>query len=671
MNSKLLLRLIKSSMDKCRHIRIPFLLVGIINVTVFYILSTLVYGDALIKDGIEVFYGAETVDMVLMIGCIVVAIISIIVILYANAFVMKDRRREIGLYGILGLSKKSIVTMLFYETIIHLIICLGGGLLIGTFLNKLMVLILYKLAGQPPVNGFVFSENALLLTIVLFLIVYGICFIYNVLGIKISKPVELLRSKSAGEKEPKSKIITLAIGIITIVAGYYVAINCDSTFDTFTMLFSSIGLVIIATYCLFIAGTIAILKAIKKNRKMYYKTSNFIGVANLMYRMKHNAVGLASICVLSTAVIILISCIASLVALSENTLNSIYPSDVMVKYVSEDDTVSEKFESLVEELDGYDLEKVETRDLWNVEWIHRSEDQTGKFLKLSDLEDYEFDNIKNVYIITQDTYNRYAKDSINLEKGQVCIADSDNNKYDFVSCEDINYKASDDKLDQNVMAPFKDASMSLFTSIYIIVPDDETGFEIRNNTTDSNMIQGNENCKIYISSFDINGNLTEKEINTIKNKLSAISDNCDISIRQEDEQFFKNLYGGILFVGMFLLIIFAIVTVLIIYYKQMSEGYEDNGRYQILKKVGLTEKETKASINRQVMIMFFLPIVVASIHAIVASNIIRLFMKMILYVDAFTFNMAVLGSIVFFAVIYCIVYKLTSRQYYKIVSFNN
>jgi len=670
MNSKLLLRLIKSSMDKSRHIRIPFLLVGVFTIMTFYILSSMVFSDFLIKGGKDVFYGATQISLILMMGCIVIAAISVIVILYANAFVMKDRRREIGLYGILGLSKKSIVLMLLYETIINLVICLGGGLIIGTFLNKLMVLILYKLAGAPPVNGLVFSKYALIITVFLYIIIYGICLIYNVFGIQISKPVELLRSNVTGEKEPKLKFITLITGIVSLAVGYYLAFNCSSTFDTFSMLFMAIVMVVIATYCLFTAGSIALLKAIKNNKKLYYKTSNFVGVANLMYRMKHNAVGLASICVLSTAVIILISCVVSLVALGEKTLDRKFPSDVMMHYTADSDSVAAQFEEVVQELDGIEASNIETRDLWAANWVHMPEDETGTFRYMTKDNVSNITSWRNIYIVSQNTYNRFAKDPIILQNGEVCVADTEHNDYDYLTCGNNYYEVSEDVIDQRVMKPFTDPTMDLIASVYIVVPDDETGFEIVKDDTGAFSLQVETDSKKYVSSFDVNRKLTDKEIETVRNKLSTITDNYDLSFRQEDAQFFASLYGGVMFVGVFLAIIFAMVTVLIIYYKQMSEGYEDNGRYQILKKVGLTEREVKASINRQVMIMFFLPIVAASIHAVVASNIIRLFMQMLLYVDTFTFNMAVAGSIAFFVIIYCIVYRITSRQYYKIVSFN-
>ncbi|MCR5273089.1 MAG: ABC transporter permease [Lachnospiraceae bacterium] len=670
MNSKLLLRLIKSSMDKSRHVRIPFLFVGVFTIMTFYIIASMVFSDFLIRDGKDVFYGATQISMILMIGCFVIALISTVVILYANAFVMKDRRREIGLYGILGLTKKSIVLMLFYETVIHLVICLGGGLLIGSFLNKLMVLILYKLAGEPPVNGFVFSVYSIGLTVILYLLIYAICFIYNVFSIQISKPVELIRSRETGEKEPKAKKVTLIIGVATLAVGYYYAINCESTFDSFNTLFIAIIMVVMATYCLFTAGTIALLKAIKKNKKLYYKTGNFVGVANLMYRMKHNAVGLASICILSTAVIILISCVVSLVALSERTLDRKFPSDVMIYYASDESEVAERFNETVEDIDYLEAEKIETRDLWTTSWLQSAEDETGEFSYMSEMDYFDINSWRTIYIVTQNTYNRFADEPINLNEGEVCIADTANNDYSYLSCGDVYYTASEEKLDQDVMKPFTDPTMDLIVGVYIIVPDEATGFDIVKNDPAVVSTRGSEYEKNYVSSFNLRKDISDEERADIRNRLSAIVANADISFREEDEQFFKSLYGGVMFVGVFLAIIFAMVTVLIIYYKQMSEGYEDNGRYQILKKVGLTENEVIRSINRQVMIMFFLPIAAAAVHAVVASNIIRLFMKMLLYVDAFTFNMAIFGSVMFFAVIYCVVYRITSKQYYKIVSFD-
>ncbi|WP_177205606.1 ABC transporter permease [Acetitomaculum ruminis] len=667
MNNKLLIRLIKNSMAKSRHTRIPFVIVSILTMMTFYIISSMAFSDFFIKDEKEVFYGAGHIISILMIGSIIIAIIAAVIILYANAFIMRDKRREIGLYGILGLTKKNINLMLLYESSFYLIISLAFSIIAGTFLNKLMVMVLYKLTNQQPVEGMVYSTKSVIMTCILATVIYGIALIYNICSIQLSKPVELLRSNKAGEKEPKIKFLILIIGLISLIAGYYIAINCENTIDSLFFFFLAVFLVVLATYCLFTAGSIAILKWIKNNKKLYYKTNNFIGVGNLMYRMKHNAVGLASICVLSTAVIILISSVFSLSALGKRSIENRCPKDIIFRYTTENEESGKKFENAVKQLKGLDIKDIETRALWSSEWGFYEGDEIGYFRYLSDDDRYNMSVWRNVYIILEDSYNKFAKEPIKLKKDEVGVIDSQKNKYTHLTCGNNTYKAMGD-LEYKTLSLFRDSTMDLFTSVYIVVPDKKTAISLLKN--DPSIPENLKSSMQYISSFNLKERMSEDEISQIKALLSSLCDNDDYSIiiKQEDTQFFISLYGGVLFVGIFLAIIFLMVTVLIIYYKQMSEGYQDKSRYEIMKKVGLTEKEVKSSINRQVMIMFFMPIIAAGIHTVVASSIIRLFLGMILYVDAFTFNITIFSSIAVFALVYCLVYRITSRQYYEIVN---
>lgn len=666
MNSKLIFRLIRSSFEKNRHIRIPFFLVGIFNMMVFYIVSSLATSEFLVNESGELFYGAAQISIILRIGSGIIAIISSILILYANNFIMKDRRREIGLYGILGLAKKSVVALLIYETLIHVIICVGGGILVGTFLNKLMLLTLYKLAGQTPVMGFMFSKEAFVLTLVLGFGVYFICLIYNICSVQLSKPVELLRSDRMGEKEPKVKALTLILGLVEIGAGYYLALTCRSSIDSFGIMFIAIALVIAGTYALFTTGTIAILKAIKNNRNAYYQTKNFVGVANLMYRMKHNAAGLASICVLSSGVILLISSVASLAALGKQNIDMMYPRDVMVSYVSAEADVEARANALVDGLQGIEVTKVDTMPYWGTTWMHLDDMEAGEFDYVDEAAMTNFNVWVPTYIVTEEMYNQNAKTPLHVEDGEVYVYDTKHKKYDHLTCGNHTYEVKG-SLDLNAIRPIRDASMMLFDMVYVMVPDEAAARELI--ADDPIWAKEDGQGVQYLTYFNVKGKLTDEQIVNIKDTLGVLGANGaeDVTIKQEYSEFFMSLYGGVFFVGIFLAIIFVTATVLIIYYKQMSEGFEDHHRYQILKKVGLTETEVRSSINRQVMILFFLPLVVAAVHISVASHIIRLFLQMIVYVEPMTFRFAIAGSIAAFAVIYCIVYKLTSGQYFKIV----
>ena len=281
-------------MQKNKKTLIPYLIAGTMTVMIYYILQSLAYCPYIYKDGVEAFYGAQIIAILLDISGQIVAIFAVIFLFYTNQFMMRARKKEMGLYGVLGMSKKNITYILAAESLIHAFICIVAGIIMGTFLNKLMLLILYKIIGQTPVNGLFFSAEALKSTLVLFVIFYAVCLIYNIISIRVGNPIELLQSDKTGEKEPKVKVFIFLLGIVTLIAGYGLALSAKSIGDAINILFLSILLVVIATYCLFTAGSIFILKRLKKNPKFYYKTKNFISVSNLMFRMKHNAAGLAA-----------------------------------------------------------------------------------------------------------------------------------------------------------------------------------------------------------------------------------------------------------------------------------------------------------------------------------------------------------------------------------------
>ena len=275
MNNRLLNKLVFQGISKNKKTMIPFFIAETFIVMVYYILTSLAFGPYIYYDHKEVFYGAQTVAILLDMASGIIGIFAVIFIMYANQFVMKDRKREIGLYGILGLSKTNITVMMIKETIIKAVVGIGGGVLVGTFLNKIMLLILFKIVKEDPVKGILFSSVALKKTIILFAFILIACCIYNISSVNLGSPIELLRSNKTGEKEPKVKWVTFVIGIVTLVMGYYMALSCKSTGEAVEKLFTSIFLVIVGTYCLFIAGSIFVLKKLKNNKKKEHKKFNF------------------------------------------------------------------------------------------------------------------------------------------------------------------------------------------------------------------------------------------------------------------------------------------------------------------------------------------------------------------------------------------------------------
>lgn len=665
-NSKLLTRLTLTGMKNNRKRLIPFLMAATFTIMIFYILTSLAYTPYIISNGEEAFYGARTIAIMLKIGSRIVAFVSAIFIIYANQFVMKSRKKEMALYGVLGMSKRNITFIMILETVINILITVGIGILAGTFLNKISLLILYKIIKQTPINGILFEAKALINTVVLFGIIFLICLIINVTSIRVGNPITMLKSDKTGEKEPKVKVFTFIIGIITLGAGYYIALATHSTFAAAQTLIISILLVIIGTYCLFIAGSIFILKLLKKNERFYYKTRNFISVSNLIYRMKHNAAGLASICILSTAVILLLTCGSSLMLLGENNINNMYPTDVRVEFEDDEKKPEEYYTNIINNA-------IKKSDVNNAELICRQYEsimltkEGDSYIYINYLGD--IDNNKDVYMVALDDYNRYIGKDIKLADDEILVYTTDEeykeNNQKIMNICDHQYNVVGEA-DYKALHYIFDPTMALFERYIIVFKNEE---DIDSIISGNTLTMNNSEKQTYIG-YDIKGTLDKNSMNIFKETVNSIDGNATVKFKEEERTFFYNIYGGAFFVGIFMAILFLIATVMIIYYKQMSEGYEDQKRFEILAKVGLTEREAKKTIKRQVMILFFMPVIAAIIHSVVATGIIRLFLRMILVVDSAVFAAAIGIVCIIFFVIYAIVYKITSGQYYRIVYAN-
>ena len=669
MNNRLLTRITITGIKKNKKTLIPFLTAGTFTVMIFYIIESLAYCPYIYKDGVEAFYGAQTIAVILELAATIIGFFAIIFMIYANRFVTKGRKKEMALYGVLGMSKRNITCIMALETLINTGICIGAGILAGTFLNKLMLLMLYKIIGQEAVNGMVFSGRGFIVTLTLFVIIFACCLIINVTSIRVGNPIDLLKSDKTGEKEPKVKILTLIIGILALAAGYYIALTTKTTGDAISVLVTSVILVIIGTYCLFISGSIFVLKMLKKNKKYYFKTRNFISVSNLMYRMKHNAAGLASICVLSTAVILLLTCGASLMALGEKNINERYPNDVKVllraDYAGADNEYAKLVKRAAEE-SGIEYADIISREYKTT--VFNKEGNTYFYLQQNQFIDIA--SSRDVYMLTVDDYNRYSGRNIKLEKGEILLYTSDApsvfGKNETGDSTIIINKNTYKVVGEAELTPINyiiNPTMSLFDKAIFVFADEQEMNQVAMNDSYNGV---SDDYEIYIG-YDLKNEPSQESVKQFTDSLMAADSECSVGLKSEDRTVFYNVYGGVFFVGIFMSVLFLIATVMIIYYKQMSEGYEDQKRFDILSKVGLTEKEAKTSIKRQVMILFFMPVAAAVIHTFVAANIIRLFLKLLLPVDALTFYASIGAVCVIFFVVYTLVYRLTSSQYYRIV----
>ncbi|MCR5033082.1 MAG: FtsX-like permease family protein [Lachnospiraceae bacterium] len=668
MNHKLLTRLALDGMKNNRKTVLPFILVSVLNAVIYYIFVSLAYSHFLVREDGEVFYGAGQLTLILTIASWVVTIIAALFVLYGNQFVMKNRRKEMGLYGVLGLSKKNLTRIMFTEFLVQLFSILSLGILIGTFLNKLMLLLLYKVVKQPPVEGMMFSPEATIRTAILFTAVLFVCLVQNLLSVQFGNPIDLLHSDHMGEKEPKVKILLLFVGTVCLAAGYIMALQSKGTFDAISKLFSSILFVIIGTYALFTAGTIFILKVLKKRRGFYYKTRHFISVSNLMFRMKHNAAGLASICILSTGVILLLVCASSLMMLGEQNINTMFPTDVMIHGAAEGEAQESVYESALTDAittSGIEAENVVCREYtYSMACLREG--------RLEQVEGFNFGDLsqlKMVYFMTLEDYNRYKGEQETLKEGEILVY---YNGHSYKAGDTLrvfghNYTVKRGIKEKGLHQIF-DPTMILFDRFILILPTwediaaamGEEGREVFFGEEGASM-------RLFYLGFDYEKEPSAQQIQSFAGAFSSVLPQFAIEYKAESRTFFYSLYGGVFFVGLFLAVMFLIVTVVIIYYKQISEGFEDRARFEILSNVGLTDREAKKTIGSQVMLLFFLPVCTAVVHMAFASNILRQFLNLLVYVDNRTFILSIALVCILFFGVYAIVYKLTSREYYRIV----
>lgn len=633
--------LAKNNIKKNSRVYSPYLIITSFIVLVAYIMQSVRNNS-----GIDSLVGSVNIKNMLGLGNLVTAIFSVIFLFYINSFIMKKRKTELGLYNVLGLDKKHIIKIIFLERVITSFITIIGGLILGIAMDKILYLVFLKLIGEGVKLGFDISSKAIFYTVSLFLVLNIILFLWDSFEIIRAKTISLLQSKNVGEKEPKIKKLSLFLGVICLGGGYFLAFNVDNPINAINMFFIAVILVMIGTYNLFLWGSIFILKMLKRNKKIYYKTNNFISISTMIYRMKKNAVGLANICILSTAVIIILSSTLSLYVGSESYFNKRYSSDIEV-YARE--TNLETVKKIDEIIDKADVDKssILNYKYQNNMYIREGNRFNNKNKETSNL---SIDNGSIIVKIPLSDYNKFENKNITLNKNEALIF-SDGEKFSYKDIE-INGEKYNVKPLENVGKFYdEDTEIDIVPTYILIVNDNDLSDKFT-----------------YIYKFDVaNKNNILSESNFIKSqlkkdKINVLVDN--VIIAKKD---FDSLYGSFLFIGLLLGSVFLFATILIIYYKQLSEGYEDKERFNIMKKVGMEDKEIRKIIKKQVSIVFLSPVVLASIHLFFAYPMIKKILYTLNLRQDSIFILMTIGTVVIFLIVYSIVYNLTSKIYYKIV----
>lgn len=668
---KLYFKLAKTNLSNNKPFYIPYIISSIITVAMLYMMSFL--SD---NKGLNKIMGADSLATIFRLGVGIIVIFSYIFLFYTNSFIIKRRKKEIGVYNILGMEKRHLSKVLFVETIYSAIISLVCGIIVGIAFSKFILMVLYGIIGIHKTVEFFVNIHGIILCVVSFGILFLLTFLYNFMQIKLANPIELLRGTNVGEREPKTKIFMTIVGVVCLAIAYYIAITTENPLNVLTLFFVAVLLVIIGTFALFTAGSIALLKLLRNNKKFYYNKRHFMAVSGMLYRMKQNAAGLASICILSTMVLVVISTTVSMYVGIQDELMARYPNDVCVTvdYNSVIDKSSEIEKAIFDEIDSAEVKNKKAFSYLSVFVGQKGDGFT------TDKEHLSYQNSYLFYILSKDDFikiDNSFKDKIgNISKGEAVVVL--NKKYDK---KDIKIFGKNYKVNKS-FEHTEDNDLYVISTLnglgYIILDNDESvqelydmqekmlgkGANYYTNKIRFDFKSGNKKQKA--AAYKKIDNVVKKYFKENKNDKKEISSYW-VESRQENEQNFYLLYGGLFFLGIFLGTMFLMVTVMIIFYKQITEGYDDRERYQILEKVGMSSREVKDTIKSQIRIVFVLPIFAAAVHVTAAFPMVNRILKMLNLNNEKLFAGCLAATIIVFAVIYYLVFKVTSRAYYKIV----
>lgn len=667
------LKLAAEGISKNRKFYFPYILTCICMVMMFYIVAYL----SMSADFSAVF-GGDMLQSMLGFGVFVIAIFSLIFLYYTNSFLIRRRQKEFGLYNILGMGKRNLVKILLWENILTALFSIGAGLVSGILFSKLAEMAAMKILGGK--TGFMIhvALQPIVWSVLLFFAIFLLIMFRMVFSIFRLRPVEMLRSESTGEKPPKANWLLALLGAVLLGSAYYMAVAVLDPMTAMVLFFLAVVMVILATYFLFIAGSVVLCRLLQKKKNYYYKTKHFVSLSSMIYRMKRNGAGLASICILSTMVLVTVSSTICLFVQAEDGVNKRYPQDIFMRLgaavvtaLNEEDTAP--YINAVEEILAEHGEAAENLQDYRMYSMDVYQDGADFQIDLNQMSQIGMGNgeIRSVYVIRLEDYNTISGSSAELGDNEVFIYPYKMNyDYDTVDFEGLGtWKA--EKLDTE---PFciGEADANALGSLFLVVKDIsvmDQMCEVKNESLAGEWTSSIQRCY----GFDLAcGDEEQSEIyNGIMERFTSMDSGVSwyTESKAQSRAEYVALFGGLFFLGILLGAVFLFGTVLIMYYKQISEGYEDQNRFDILMKVGMSRKEVKQSINSQVLTVFFLPLIAAGVHMAFAFPLISRILKLItMKTDENVFLLVTVCCYLVFALFYVIVYWVTSKSYYTIVS---
>lgn len=669
-------RLALTGIKKNKKLYIPYILTCIGMVMMFYIITFLSSSDMMMN-----YPGGETMRGILGFGVYVIGFFAVIFLFYTNSFLVRRRKKEFGLYNILGMGKRNIARVMLWETLFIGAFSIVLGMALGVLFSKLAELVTVNIMSMDVTFGVTIDYKDIYYTVVLFAVIFFLILLNSLRQVHLSNPIALLHSENAGEKPPKANWFFAVLGVLILGCAYYLAVTIKDPVTTLAAFFFAVIMVIIATYLIFISGSVAFCKILQKKKNYYYKTNHFVSVSSMSYRMKRNGAGLASICILCTMVLVMISSTVCLYLGKEDSLRERYPRNINVTMTSQiySDLISQDANSIakmsIETAENMGYKPVNAIDYTMLSFVSYIRDGEIVFDDGENGFNYATSDLWQIFIVSLDDYNRLTGSQENLDEDEVMIYTSKDMDYNY---DVLKIKGQEPLNIKKVVTDFENNgidTMQIIPALYIFVPDLELQTEMISEQSENTI--GNINRFV---GYDLDA--TDQQQTDVFNEIydwlrTSQIENADSSMyvyvegsANEKLEFF-GLYGGLFFLGIILGIVFIFAAVLIMYYKQVSEGYEDQSRFEIMQKVGMTKREIKKSINSQMLTVFFMPLIASGVHLAFAFPMIYKMLILFGLVNKVFLIMVTVGCFLLFALLYMLVYKITSRAYYSIVSGGN
>lgn len=689
MNNGFYMQLAKTNIRKNRQVYLPYIFTGVVCAAMFYMIRSLSLNPGFVE-----MLGFNTLNSILGLACWVAGIFIVIFLLYTNSFLIKRRKKEFGVFCVLGMEKRHLSLTLFWETVCVFLVSVAGGLALGIALDKVLFMVLLRMLGEKIPLGFFLSRQALLATLALFGGIYLAVYLFDVIQIRAARPIQLLKGSEEGEREPRTKAVMALLGAACLGGGYYIAVTTENPMSALELFFVAVLLVMAGTYLLFAAGSIALLKLLRKNKNFYYQTRHFVSVSGMMYRMKQNAVGLANICILSTMVLVMVSATTSLWVGLADVQRSRYPMSINIygETIGEGADVGTMEETVsgadVGTMDGHALGVDGSRMEELASGVEKLRREAGieaerelryRYLAFTSVKSgNEFlmeqpgmtfnwvDDLRILCFLPLEDYNAAMGTDYTLGAGQILACGA---RVDYAG-DTLAVMGHSYRVAEHVKAvdmPINGMlSSNIVDCIYVVLPD---AAEMETLYRQQKEIYG-ENASRLSYYYGVETAESSGDVafyNSVQTFLAQRGFTATVECREAEWATSLALYGGLFFVGAFLGLLFVLATVLIIYYKQVSEGYEDRRRFAIMQQVGMTEKEVRDSIRSQVLLVFFLPLATAGVHMAFAFPIVSKLLKMLNLNNTPLYIACLVGCFLVFGIFYVVVYRVTTGTYNKIV----